>query len=142
MTSIVSTTLHSAAQLGLGVVVGGLCDSAFRQAPADDQALPATDLMWLAFETSAQVVVNGLVSVALVKVLSKFTGDMADATGAMAYALALQASQPQLMNKIELLGRHVTALISREEAAALDLFRSRVTGQSQTNKVIVAQKTN
>lgn len=139
--SVVSTTVHATAQLGIGILVGGLCDSAFRQAPPDDKALPPADLAWLTLEASAQVIVNGLVSMALVRVLGKLTGDMADVTGAMTYTLALQASQPQLMNKITLLGRHVTALISQEETAALDLFRNRMTGQSQTNAAIVAQKT-
>jgi hypothetical protein len=75
---------------------------------------------WLATESTLQIIANGLITAAVVKVMDKLDPSMSDPTGALAYTLSLQQAQPQLMAKLTLLGRHVSALISQVESAALN----------------------
>jgi len=118
MEEIGKTVMHSSVQLALGVVVGGLCDASFPASP-DQTELDGAGLAWLSAEVILQVIANGLITAGVVKGLDKLDSSLSDPTGAMAYSLAIQASQPQLMNKIKLLGRHVTATVSSYEKAAI-----------------------
>lgn len=119
MSDIVKTVVHSAGQLGIGIVVGGLCDASFPIAPKQ-KCCTTEELLWLSAEVVLQVIANGLITAGVVKVLDKLDSSMADPTGALAYTLALQESQPQLLSKIRLLGRHVTKQFSSYEKAALE----------------------
>ncbi len=118
MEDIGKTVMHSSVQLALGVVVGGLCDAAFPPSP-EQKELDATGLAWLSAEVILQIIANGLITAGVVKGLDKLDSSMSDPTGAMAYSLSLQASQPHLMNKLKLLGRHVSSTVSSYEQAAI-----------------------
>jgi hypothetical protein len=118
MTDIAKTVVHSAAQLGIGIVVGGLCDASFPPAPKQ-KCCTTEELLWLSAETVLQVIANGLITAGVVKVLDRLDSSMADPTGALAYTMGMQESQPQLLAKIRLLGRHVTKQFSSYEKAML-----------------------
>lgn len=118
MEDIGKTVMHSTMQLALGIVVGGVCDATFPPAP-EQHELDGEALAWLSAEVILQIIANGLITAGVVKGLDKLSPEIADPTGALAYGWSLQAAQPQLMQKIKLLGRHVSSVVSSYEKAAL-----------------------
>jgi hypothetical protein len=138
MADVAKTVVHSAVQLGVGVVVGGVCDASFPAAPNKHHKLPAEKLAWVAAEATLQIIANGLITAGVVKLLDRLDAEMADPTGAMAYGWALQAAQPQLMNKLCILGRHISAMISKVENDALSEFTD--VGMSKSDRDTLKQK--
>lgn len=138
---MLKTIGHSTAQLGVGLAVGGVCNAVFPLAPTKKTELCLYDLVVLTGEAALQVITNGLVTAALIKVLDRFDGGaLSDPTGALAYGWALQESQPQLMTKLRLLGSHLSATISRSEAELMNEFHF-VPEMSKRDKQIVNTNT-
>ena len=115
ITDTALVALHTGVQFVVGITVGTIIDQKVMPAPNGSKPATATAFAVDAIEAGAQVALNGIVSLMVLRSLSNLTALAADPTNGFAFFLAQMLSQPNLFQRVGALSQYIGEAIDGVE---------------------------
>jgi len=109
--SLGRSIFHGVLQLGVGLAVGTLCDALFLRVPIHPTIEEPTDAVLCLIEVAGQLVINMAAAAFVFSRLVQLSESMRDPGNGVALLLALQASQPHWMDRVQRLAKYAHEML-------------------------------